>query len=410
LEPFLDDDGLLKVSGRLQSAPIADSVKHPIIIPRDHHVTNLIIRHVHEVESRHSGREYTLSVLRRQYWVPRARVLIAKIVRDCVLCKRLKGTVAGQRRADLTVDRVTPDKPAVTNVGIDCFGPFQVKRGRSHEKRYGCLFTCLVTRAVHIEKLHSLDADAFLNAFVRFVSRRGMPEVVRSDNGTNFVGGERELASCIAKWNDDHRLTDHFLMNDVKWIFNPPCASHMNGAWERLIRSVRQSLEAILKCQVLDDERLDSVFCEVESIVNGRPLTPISDDPNDLKALTPNHLLLLRPGLPCPLAEFTVKDTYRKRWRHVQYIADQFWKRWINEYLPTLQLRRRWLEVRRNVRVGDIVLVAQENTPRKNWPLGRITAIFQGRDGLVSSAELKTANSYLTRPVNKLCLLEGVVF
>ena len=138
----------------------------------------------------------------------------------------MQETVASQRMADLPADRVTPDKPAFTNVGIDCFGPFQVKRGRSHEKKYGCIFTCLVTRAIHIEKLHSLDTDAFLNAFIRFVSRRGMPESVRSDNGTNFVGGERELVDCIAKWNDDHRLADHLLLKDVKWIFNPPAASH----------------------------------------------------------------------------------------------------------------------------------------------------------------------------------------
>jgi len=317
-------------------------------------------------------------------------------------------TVASQRMADLPADRVTPDKPAFTNVGIDCFGPFQVKRGRSHEKKYGCIFTCLVTRAIHIEKLHSLDTDAFLNAFIRFVSRRGMPESVRSDNGTNFVGGERELVDCIAKWNDDHRLADHLLLKDVKWIFNPPAASHMGGAWERLIRTVRQGLEATLRGQVLDDERLDTVFCEVESVVNGRPLTPISDDPNDLEALTPNHLLLLRPGLCSPLGEFSAKNTYRRRWQHVQYLSDQFWKRWIKEYLPTLQLRRKWLKSHRNVRVGDTVLVAQESMPRRNWPLGRITATFFGRDGLVRSAELKTANSYLTRLVNKLCLLEGV--
>jgi len=311
--------------------------------------------------------------------------------------------------AYLPADRLASDRPAFSNLGIDCFGPFQVKRGRSYEKRYGCLFACLVTRAIHIEKLHSLDADAFLNALIRFISRRGPPEIIRSDNGTNFVAGERELFNCFANWNENHCVAEHLMLKNIKWIFNPPTASHMGGSWERQIRTVRRALEAILKGQVLDDERLDTVFCEVESIVNGRPLTPVSDDPNDLEALTPNHLLLLRPGLASPLGEFTVKDAYRRRWRHVQYVADQFWSRWMNEYLPTLQLRQKWLTSYKNLRVGDIVLVAQENTPRKSWPLGRITATFLGRDGSVRSAEIKTATNSIVRPIHKLYVLEGIV-
>ena len=409
LEPFIGNDGLLRVGGRLQFALIPHSAKHPVILPRNHHVTELIIRHVHEVECRHSGREYTMSVLRHNYWIPRARVLITKLIRNCTVCQRLKGTVAVQRMADLPADRLASDRPAFSNVGIDCFGPFQVKRGRSYEKRYGCLFACLVIRAIHIEKLHSLDADAFLNALIRFISRRGPPEIIRSDNGTNFVAGERELFNCFANWNENHCVAEHLMLKNIKWIFNPPTASHMGGSWERQIRTVRRALEAILKGQVLDDERLDTVFCEVESIVNGRPLTPVSDDPNDLEALTPNHLLLLRPGLASPLGEFTVKDAYRRRWRHVQYVADQFWSRWMNEYLPTLQLRQKWLTSYKNLRVGDIVLVAQENTPRKSWPLGRITATFLGRDGSVRSAEIKTATNSIVRPIHKLCVLEGIV-
>ena len=136
-----------------------------------------------------------------------------------------------------------------------------------------------------------------------------MPEIIRSDNATNFTAGEREVFNCIAKWNERHHLANHLLLKNIKWIFNPPTSSHTGGSWERQIRTVRQSLEVILKGQTLDDEWLDTVFCEVESIVNGRPLTPISDDPHDLEALTPNHLLLLRPGPSAPLGEFTIKDT-----------------------------------------------------------------------------------------------------
>ena len=161
-----------------------------------------------------------------------------------------------------------------------------------------------------------------------------------------------------------------------------------------------------MQYQVLDDERLDTVFCEVESIVNGRPLTKVSDDPRDSEPLTPNHLLLLRAG-PGPAAVDTKKeDTYGRRWRHVQFLADNFWKRWRKEYLATLQLRQKWIHPQKNFQEGDLVLICDESLPRKSWPLARVLRTNLGRDGLVRSVELKTQSSVLVRPVNKLCLLE----
>lgn len=308
--------------------------------------------------------------------------------------------------ADLPSERVTPDKPPFSFVGVDCFGPFVVKRGRSQVKRYGCIFTCLTMRAIHIEKLDSLEADSFINGFMRFCARRGVPEKVRSDNGTNFVAGERELREAMQSWKDDGKVKAHLLQKEIKWEFNPPAASHMGGIWERQIRTVRKVLNVILREQTLDDERLSTLFCEVESIVNGRPLTVLSDDPDDEGPLTPNHLLLLRGGPKLPPGQFDQSDIYGRRWRHVQFLSDQFWKRWVREYLPILQLRRKWLQPKRNFQVGDVVLILGEKTPRKNWPMGRIVQTYPGKDGLVRSAQIKTSSSILTRPVTKLCLLE----
>ena len=117
-----------------------------------------------------------------------------RVLRECVLCKRLKGKPGVQQMADLPSERVTPDNPPFSFVSVDCFGPFVVKRGRSQLKRYGCLFTCLTMRAIHTEKLDSVEADSFINAYMRFCARRSVPEKVRSDNGTNFVGGKR---NCV---------------------------------------------------------------------------------------------------------------------------------------------------------------------------------------------------------------------
>jgi len=379
LEPFLDDEGILQVGGRLKNAPLPEKAQHPIILPKNHHVSRLVVRRAHEFQSGHSGKEYILSLIRQKFWIIGARPLVKRVLRECVLCKRLKGKPGVQQMADLPAERVIPDNPPFSYVGVDCFGPFVVKRGQNQLKRYGCLFTYLTMRAIHIEKLDSLEADSFINALVRFCTRRDVPEKVRSDNGTNFVGGEKELCEAIQSWKEDSRAKAHFLQKEIKWEFNPPAASHMGGIWERQIRTVRKVLNVILREQIVDDERLSTLFGEVESNVNGRPLTVLSDDPNDETPLTPNHLLLLRVGPHLLPSQFDQRDIYGRRWRHVQFLSDQFWKHWVREYLPTLQLRHKWLQPKRNLQDGDVVLIRDENTPRKNWPLGQIIQTFPER-------------------------------
>ncbi|XP_071094883.1 uncharacterized protein [Haliotis cracherodii] len=344
----------------------------------------------------------------QRFWVISARRTIRKVLKDCVKCKRLQGKRSHQKMANLPEDRVTPGKPPFVHTGVDCFGPFLIKRGRSEVKRYGCIFTCLTTRAIHLEKLDSMDTDSFINALRRFEARRGVPDIVRSDNGTNFRGAQNELREAIRAWNH-HEIQEHMLQKEIQWMFNPPSASHMGGVWERQIRTVRKVLNALLYQQHgLHDEGLSTLFCEVEAIVNSRPITIVSDSPSDMEPLTPNHILLLRSGNSLPPGRFSVHDTYRRRWKHVQFLADQFWKRWLKEYLPGLQLRQKWLQSTVNLKVGDIVLLVNENSPRCVWPLARITNVFPGNDGLVRSIEVKTKDSVLIRPISKVCLLESV--
>ena len=306
--------------------------------------------------------------------------------------------------ADLPVDRVLPDKPPFTCVGTDYFGPFQVKRGRGLAKRYGVIFTCLTTRAIHIDIAHSLDTPSFINALRRFVARRGQVEVIRSDNGTNFTGAESELKALIQKWNKAS-VSSAMVQNNIDWIFNPPRVSHFGGVWERQIRTIRKTMNALLRQQTTDDEGLLTLMCEVEAIVNSRPIIRASDDPNDLEALTPNHLLLLKgnPGLPPGVS--SPEDNYsRRRWRQVQYLANIFWKRWSTEYLPLLQERQKWLMPRCKIKVGDEVLVVDERLPRCSWLLGRVLEVMPDRNGFVRRVRVKTKSSELQRPVGKLCL------
>ena len=289
---------------------------------------------------------------------------------------------------------------------MDYFGPFLVKRGRSLVKRYGVIFTCLTIRAVHIEVASSLDTDSFIDAFRRFIARRGQVKILRSDNGTNFIGAERELKRAIEELNSS-KIENTLRQRGIQWMFNPPTGSHHGGVWERLIRSVRKILSTTLGLQTMDEEGLHTVLCEVEAIINSRPITKVSSDPNDLEALTPNHLLLLQSKPSLPPGLFVKEDLYaRKRWKQVQYLSDIFWKRWTREYLPQLQERQKWMRASRCFAEGDIVLIVDDTAPRNSWILGKIIEAVPDQYGLVRQIRIKTKTSTLDRPITKVCLLQ----
>lgn len=173
-----------------------------------------------------------------------------------------------------------------------------------------------------------------------------------------------------------------------------------------LWRSVGKTDQAVLQHQVMDDEMLQTAFCEVESILNDRPITTVSADPNDLEPLTPNHLLQLKTKPLLPPGLFCKDDLYtRKRWRQVQYLADLFWQRWAKEYLPLMQQRQKWVNTRRNLQPNDIVVIVDETAPRNSWPLGRVVKTLPGPKGLVRSVLVQTKTNILQRPISKLCLL-----
>ncbi|XP_031554426.1 uncharacterized protein LOC116291397 [Actinia tenebrosa] len=424
LDALIDEDGIIRAGGRLKHATLSAYVKHPIILPKGAHISLLVIRHFHERVS-HQGKGITLNEIRSNgFWVVGGTSAVRSAIGRCVKCRKLRGPVVEQKMCDLPKDRLECCPP-FTYCAVDYFGPFAIKEGRKELKRYGVLFTCLSSRAIHLETATSLETDTFLNALRRFLSRRGPVRQIRSDQGTNFVGAQRELKEAFNEMNVDN-IKAELQKIQCDWVtfkMNVPAASHMGGVWERQIRTVRSVLSSLLldNGSQLDDDSLRTFMCEAESIVNSRPLTINQlTDHDSPEPLTPSHLLTMKSKvlLPPP-GNFEAADIYaRKRWRRVQYLANQFWTRWRKEFLLSLQGRNKWTRTRRNLTIEDIVLIKDENLPRSTWQLARVSDVYPSSDGKVRKVQVALADGcldkqgkrsaavrYLDRPVQKLVLL-----
>ena len=403
---FKDEMGIVRVKGRLKNAP-AEVCRQPIVLSPGSEVTRLIVIDLHE-RCLHAGLNHTLNLMREKFWMPKARASVKKLIRQCVYCRNRRAIQTNPKMADLPSERFDTTRP-FSSVGLDFLGPILVRKFRKTEKRYILLVTCLATRAIHLEVANSLDTDAFLMALRRFIARRGRPTLIWSDNGTNFVGGERELREAIAAWNQE-QISDALSQKNIQWKFNPPSASHMGGAWERLVASVKKALRAVLGNQIVTDDVLHTTVLEVEFQVNSRPLTYVSGHGGDPESITPNHFLLgvVPNGCVLPPGVFGENDKMsRRRWRQCQALASHVWRRWLKEYLPTLIARKKWDKDTRNLAVNDVVLLAADDSPRGYWPLGVVQQVYKSEDGVVRSAMVRTATGTYKRPCTKLCLLES---
>ena len=285
--PVIDADGCLRVGGRIQNAAINYDAKHPFILPKNHHVTGILIWHEHKSNG-HIGSEHVLANLREAFWIINGRSSIKSVLRKCFYCRVRRAKLMYPFMANLPAARLEYGEPPFTNCGIDLFGPIQVKQLRKRLKRWAVLFTCLTVRCIHLEVVESLDTDSFINSLRRFVNRRGCPRDCYSDCGTNFKGATTELKEFIAVLKTKEKeIKDFASSKNINWNFNPPSTPHMGGAWERLVKSVKEVMTAITKDTVLTDPQLLTLLTEVENIVNSRPLTPASEDINGPRSSYP---------------------------------------------------------------------------------------------------------------------------
>ena len=412
LAPFIDDSGLLRVGGRLQNSTLPADQIHPIILPKRHHVTSLLIENVHCKNKHFGGVSFTLNCLRSQYWVTSSTVKF--YLNKCLACIRIRAKTGTQMMAPLPADRAPTSGHPFQATGVDYFGPVLVKVKRSQVKRWVALFTCLATRAVHLEVVFSLHTSSFLQAFIRFKCSRGnVTKTLYSDNATTFHGADAELKRALERLEEEGFARD-LRSHGVDWNFNAPLASHQGGIWERLIRSVRKVLLGVpaLQNSTPTDESLLTYLKEAESIINHRPLTSTSSgDPEDLPAITPAMILIGVLAPSTPMDVFHSADQLRSDWRYTQIAAEQFWSRFVKEYLSNLQPRAKWYDSCANFKVGDVVLVKEIRfNHRPNYPKARVIGLHPGRDGLVRNVDLKFADGKtLTRDIRKVVPLEGAV-
>ncbi|XP_062715770.1 uncharacterized protein LOC115255659 [Aedes albopictus] len=406
LSPFLDENGLLRMKSRIDNCDLVDEcTKRPILLPKRHPVTDLIIASIHQKYC-HMNHQTVLNEVRRRFYVHKLRSVYNRVRSQCQLCKNRQARPVAPEMSALPPARMKAFCRPFSYVGIDYFGPMNVVVGRRIEKRWGVLITCLTVRAIHLELAHSLTTDSCILAIRNFVARRGAPLEIVSDRGTNFIGASRELKEALLLVNQD-KLMEHFVTADTKWSFNPPASPHFGGAWERLVQSVKKALKHIQPTRTPTDELLKNMLSEIELIVNSRPLTELPLDDELSQPLTPNHFLLgSSDGSKPPIAFDDTTLALKNTWKTSQVYANRFWRRWIAEYLPTLTRRVKWFHRAKPIAVGDIVVVVDDTLPRNCWPKGRVVHAIQSKDGQVRRAVVQTARGILERPAVKLAVLD----
>ena len=305
----------------------------------------MIIRQSHE-ENFHCGAQQTLRAIQQQYWIPAGRSKVKQYVRQCVKSQRFSVKATVQQIGDLPEERITPSRP-FTQTGLDFAGPVTIRHGPEDvRKSYVALLVSFATKAIHLQLLSDLSKEACLSAIRRFTSRRGLPKVIYSNNGTNFIGARNELMEIqrsLARQAGQDDLEDYCANIGISWVKIPTRAPHFGGLWEAGVKSIKRLLRRQMGRIVLNFEELATILAQIEQILNSRPLTPLSTDPNDVQFLTPGRFLVSSPLTALPSSnELDTEVPGLQRWRLIQLLLQRLWKRWTRENLLTNQIRTKW--------------------------------------------------------------------
>ncbi|GBM33740.1 hypothetical protein AVEN_75812-1 [Araneus ventricosus] len=409
LSPFLDNKGVMRVRGRLENSQLPYSGKHPIILPSKGKLTEMIVRYYHE-KYFHLGPQHLLFQVRQKYWPIHGRNVCRKIVHNCVVCFKVKPKEYSQKMGNLPKERITPDK-VFSSTGIDLCGPFLIKNKYQRKgpeiKVYVCIFICLVTKAIHLEIISDLTSQSLIATLKRFISRRGKCHKIFSDNGSNMVGANRALRDLNKLVRDrNESLYAFFAEENIEWSFIPPRSPNWGGLWEANIKAFKYHFKRVAGNSKFSYEELLTLTTQIEAILNSRPLTPLSADVDDLEVLTPAHFLIGRPITAIVEPSLIDFETNRLNvWQRITKSVQTIWKRWSLSYLNGLQQRKKWVVNNENLKIGDMVLIREENLPPCKWLLGHVIALYPGQDNKVRVVDVKTSKGIYKRSINKLSVL-----
>ncbi|XP_056647343.1 uncharacterized protein LOC130452005 [Diorhabda sublineata] len=380
-----------------------------MILSSKHHFTKLLFEQEHK-NLLHAGPLQLLYNIRETYWPVAARNLARSIVHKCIQCYRLKPKSVQPIMGNLPSDRLLSGFPFQVT-GTYYAGLFHVlnKRGRGSKimKGYVCLFICLATKSIYLEFVSSFSTEDFLLALKRFISRRGKPSQIYSDHGTNFIGANRNLKALYDFLTQNECLISNSMNNQgIRWNFNPVQAPHFGGLWEAGVKAMKYHLKRVSGKSNFTVEEFTTLLCQIEPILNSRPLCPLSTNPLDPSPLTPAHFIIGRPLTsilePVMILE---KESRLSRYQKIENARQHFWTRWYKEYISELQQRSKWKTNHGELAEDILVLIKDDKLPPLNWKLGRVTKLFQGSDNISRAAEILTNNETVIRDFSKLCPL-----
>ncbi|XP_068707690.1 uncharacterized protein [Montipora foliosa] len=392
-----NEDGLYECRGRIQG-------DYPIYLPESALFTKKLVMHLH-TQTLHGGVGMTMAKVREKYWVPRLPRLTKQVIRGCHGCKRFQvAALPNPPTGNLPKERTAGSVP-FKFIGVDFAGPIKyLSKTKKEMKAYIVLYACSLTRAVYLDLLPSQSTDEFLSSLKRFISRRGRPEKIFSDNGKTFVAAAKWLRNVMK----DERLNDFLARQEITWQFNLSRAPWWGGQFERLIGVVKQSLYKSIGNGNLRWHELEEVILDVERIVNDRPLDYVEDDVQ-MPILTPSVMLFGQPNqLPEEDPSNMEDDSLRKRAKYLRRCKEVLWLRWKNEYLKSLRERHNLNQKTKETALtpGDVVLIKGEERNRGLWRIGVVDKLIPGRDGIVRAVRLRAGKSFLERPVQHLYPLE----
>lgn len=411
LSPVIDEEGLLRLGGRLDAANISYQERHPWILSHKSKLTELLIDDCH-IKLKHAGVDDVLTEIREKFWINKVRRVIKSEIQKCPKCKRFRAKAPVAIMAPLPSARINP-APPFSVTGVDFAGPLFTKD--NHQKCYIALFTCAVTRAVHLELVSDLSTDKFLMSFRRFIARRGIVEIIYSDNAKTFKKAESDLNELIRNLRHPD-VVNYFGSLRIRWRYIADRGSWWGGFWERVVRTVKSSLRKTLGKARLTYEELETLLIEIEATINSRPISYVYDGPGEPAPLTPAHFLIGRRLTSLPSQNYlnsetlsATKEALTSRLKYRQTLLDRFWLKWKNNYL--LELRsahhRPNCTPSDSLKINDVVLIEESKLPRLMWKVAVVAETMVGRDGVVRSCMVRLPNgNRIRRPIQLLYPLE----